>query len=83
MHSKAVEQVRWQLVDRVVPYSCADKQGGTTGDQDRLCNQGFQHREIKPQNLWLYKPVGVAAVGETPSLKGEFVRETHRVLECT
>ena len=29
------------------------------------------------------EPVGVAAAGETPSLKGEFVGETHRVLECT
>ena len=27
--------------------------------------------------------MGVAAAGETPSLTGEFVRETHRVLECT
>ena len=29
------------------------------------------------------KPVGGVAVGETPSLTGEFVGETHRVLECT
>ena len=27
--------------------------------------------------------MGVALVGETPSLTGEFVGETHRVLECT
>ena len=27
--------------------------------------------------------MGVAAVGETPSLTGEFVGETHRVLEHT
>ena len=25
----------------------------------------------------------MAAVGETPSLTGEFIGETHRVLECT
>ena len=25
----------------------------------------------------------VAAVGETPSLTGEFIGETHRVLQCT
>ena len=25
----------------------------------------------------------VAVVGETPSLTGEFIGETHRVLECT
>ena len=28
-------------------------------------------------------PVGVAVVGETPSLTGEFIGETHRVLEHT
>ena len=27
--------------------------------------------------------MGVVAVGETPSLTGEFVGEIHRVLECT
>ena len=27
--------------------------------------------------------MGFAAVGETPSLTGEFAGETHRVLECT
>ena len=27
--------------------------------------------------------MGVAAAGETPSLIGEFIGETHRVLECT
>ena len=36
-----------------------------------------------PQNLLLKKPVRVKVVGETPSLTGEFIRETHRVLECT
>ena len=29
------------------------------------------------------KTVGVVVVGETPSLTGEFVEETHRGLECT
>ena len=28
-----------------------DKPGGTTGDRDRQSNPGFQHGEIKPQNL--------------------------------
>ena len=51
----------------------ADKSGGTTGEQDRLCNPGFQHGEIKPQNLRLKKPVRVSVVEETPSLTGEFV----------
>ena len=27
--------------------------------------------------------MGVAAVGETPSLTGDFTGETHKVLECT
>ena len=45
--------------------------------------QGSSARKIKPQNLWMEKPVGVAVVGETPSLTGEFVGETHEVLECT
>ena len=58
---------RWWLAECAVPHLCADKSGGTTGKQDRLHNPGFQHREIKPQNLWLKKPVGVEAVGETPA----------------
>ena len=29
------------------------------------------------------KSVGVEAVGETPSRTGEFIGETHGVLECT
>ena len=67
----------------VVPPLGADKPGGTTGEQDRPCNLGFQRGEIKPQDLGLKKPVGVEVAGETLSLTGEFVGETHRVLECT
>ena len=38
----------------------------------------------KASNHPLKTPVGVeVAAGETPSLTGEFVGETHRVLECT
>ena len=67
-----------------VPHSCADKPGGTTGERDRLHNTRFQCGEIKPQSLCLKIAVGVeAAVGETPSFRGEFLGETHRVLECT
>ena len=73
---------RW-LVDQVVPHLRADKSGGATGEQDRWHNPEFQHRETKPQNLWLKKLVGVEAAGETPSLTGNFVGETHRVLEHT
>ena len=83
-------QLRWRglmarhwLEDQVVPYSCTDKLGGKTGERDRPHNPGFQHREIKPQNLWLKKTVGVKVVGEIPSLTGEFVGETHKVLEST
>ena len=36
-----------------VTHLCADKQGGITREQDRLCNPGFQPRELKTQNLWL------------------------------
>ena len=52
-----------------------------TRQQDRPGNPEFKCREIKPQNLWLKKPVGVGAVRETPSLTGEFVGENYRVLE--
>ena len=44
-------QARWQLVNRVVPHLCADKLGGTTGEQVRPDNPGFQGREKKPQTL--------------------------------
>ena len=42
---------RQWLEDQAVPYLHADKLGGTSGEQDRWCNPGFQCREIKPQNL--------------------------------
>ena len=37
----------------------------------------------KASKLLTGKSVGVVVVGETPSLTGEFIGETHRVLECT
>ena len=33
------------------PTLQADKPGGKTGERDRPSNPGFQHWEIKPQNL--------------------------------
>ena len=36
---------RWWLEDQVVPHLPADKLGGTTGEQDRPCNPGFQCRK--------------------------------------
>ena len=71
------DQAMQQLAEWAVPYLHADKPGGTTGDWDRLNNPGFQCRELKPQNLWMKKPVMVEVVGETPSLTGEFFGETH------
>ena len=34
-----------------VPHLPVDKLGGTTGEQNRLGNPGFQLGEIKPKNL--------------------------------
>ena len=76
-------QKRWHLMDQVVPHFHADKLEGTTGEQDRLSNPGFQHGLIKASKLLTEKTCGVVAAGETPSLTGEFVGETHRVLGCT
>ena len=45
------DQVKQQLVDWVVPHLLVDKQGGTTEEQDRAHNPGFQCWEIKPQKL--------------------------------
>ena len=42
------EAKQW-LEDLGVLHSHAGKLGGTTGEQDRPHNPGFQHREIKPQ----------------------------------
>ena len=42
---------RQLLVEQAVPCSSADKPGGTTGEQDRPHNPGFQWGEIKPQPL--------------------------------
>ena len=75
--------VRQQLVDPVVPYLCADKLGGTKGEQNRPCNPRAPVKGNKASNHRLKAPVGIVAVGETPSLIGEFVGETHRVPECT
>ena len=44
-------QASWWLTEQAVPLLCAGKPGGITRAQDRLHNPGFQHKEIKPQNL--------------------------------
>ena len=74
---------RWQLADQQSHIPMQTNQEEQLGSKTDCTNPGFQHGEIKPQNLWLWKPVGIAAVGETPSLTGEFIGETHRVLEGT
>ena len=42
----------------VVGPTCVDKQGGTTGERDRLCNPGFQHRKKEAS-----KPLAVKTHG--------------------
>ena len=83
--SKETDQVdaRWLLVVCAFPHMCVEKSEDTTRKRDRLHNPGFQHRQLKPQNLQLEKFVGTEVVGGTPSLTGKFVGEIHRVLECT
>ena len=55
MHSKAV--AGGPGVGKAVARGLGDlhlhKLEGTTWEQDRPPNPGFQCREIKPQNLWL------------------------------
>ena len=46
-----VDWARHWLADQAVPHLRADKPGGTTGEQDRPHNPGFQRGEIKPQSL--------------------------------
>ena len=82
-HGK-VDPMRQWIADQVVPHLHADKLGGTTGEgarqtaQPRVPLQG--NKASKPLAI---KPVRVVVAGGTPSLTGEFVGETQRVLECT
>ena len=78
--SSGLGQVRQRLD---FPHSSTDKLGGTTEEQNNPCNPRFLCGEIKPQNLWLQKPVTVAVAGETPSLTGESIGEAPGVLEHT
>ena len=76
-------QARLQLADPTAPHSRIDKPGGMAGERSRLHNPGIQHGKYEASKPLTVKTCGVAAVGETPSRTGEFVGETHRVLECT
>ena len=51
------------------------------GEWSRPRNPGLQHGQIKPQTSDWKTCGGWAAAGETPSLTGEVVGETHRGLE--
>ena len=44
-------QKQEDLGEVVVPHSCADKLGGTTGDRESPHNPGFQYGKIKSHNL--------------------------------
>ena len=70
-----------QVADWTVPHSRADKPGGTTGVQDRQCKPGLQGRQNKASEPLAVKICGGCRVGETASLIGEFVGETHSILE--
>ena len=75
-HSKAADggrgRARWWLASKAA--------AGGTGD--RLCKAPVWGN--KASNHSLKTPVGVeVAVGETPSLTGEFFGKTHRGLEHT
>ena len=60
-------------------FSCVRKNwGARQTTQPRV--PARENKDSKPLTV---KTVGVAAVGELPSLTGEFVGETHRVLEST
>ena len=70
-----------QLADPAAPHSHIDKPGGEVVMRNRLQPRAPAQGN-KASNLWLKTPMGVeAAAGETPSLTGEFVGETHRGLE--
>ena len=75
-----MDQARCQQAERVVPHFQADEPEGLTEEQERL-QLRFRFREIKSQSLGLKEPVGFEAVGGNPSLTGELVGKTHRVLE--
>ena len=66
------------LADPTAPHSHIDKPGG---ELKRLRNPGLQLGEISLKLLIENTHGGEAAVGETPSLTGEFIGEAQRGLE--
>ena len=69
-----------QLADQDIQLLCADKRGGTNGEQDRLRNPVWETKACK---LLAVKPVGVAVGRETPNLTGESIGGAHRILDHT
>ena len=65
--------VRRQLEDPAVPHLHVDKLGITHGERDIPYDPGLQCSTKSS------KPLG----GKTLSLTGDFIGETHRILECT
>ena len=61
------DKARQQTV-QAIPHSCADKPGGTMGEQDEPWNSGFHHGKLK-RTPGSKKSVGaVVSARETPSL---------------
>ena len=53
---------------------------GKAGEQRGSANPGFQRKKLKTQNHSLWKiSVGIVAAGETPSIIGHYIGETHKV----
>ena len=72
-----------QLENQAVPHLCADKPGRTTGGVRQATQLRVPVWEKKSSKPLAIKAGGGAVATKTPSLIGEFVAETHRVLECT
>ena len=77
------DPTRWWLADPAAPHSRADKLGGTGGRAKQTTQPRAPAWGNEASNLSLKTPVGVeAAAGETPSLTGVVIGETHRGLGC-
>ena len=56
----------------MVSHSCAGKLGGTTQEQDRTSNPGFQHQEKKTSKPLAIKPVGHSCAATPGGTTGEW-----------
>ena len=71
---------RQWLVDWAVPHSRADKPE-QMGSETDCTTPGSSAGKESFKASYSKKPVGIVAVGETPSLIGEFIGEAHKILE--